>query len=172
MPKQLKRRTFESLLKERVPPACRGTLFIDHGIDLEAFRQLLGMAAKYILPPEHWGFQGDLDYPTILGLQFSKHESIRPFEEAFLARTSSDMQSDSPLNTCLRQLVKYTKGLDGKHVARKVRKKRITQTIKAFRKLLRAYFPADPMTSDQIKTSQGLVYFMLTVKRQFLRKES
>jgi hypothetical protein len=148
------------------PNSCEGFLTGNDGLMTpDRLRQIFGMAIKHILHERDWGYSGELDFRLFRGRSFSAHPYVKPMVSAFRARTAMQMrESKSKLNECLKWLVHYSAGISDTKCSLRVRKKRVSQVAREFRKRLRELDKLDN------NPAQGVTFFAISVKRQFLGK--
>jgi hypothetical protein len=149
------------------PSSCEGFLSGNDGLMTpDRLRQIFGMAIKYILHERNWDYSGEVDFRLFRGKSFGSNTHVKIMTHAFRSRTATQMrEKKSTLNECLKWLVHYSAGLSDTKCSLRIRKKRISQVTREFRKRLRSSNALDS------NPGQGTTFFAVSVKRQFLGKE-
>jgi hypothetical protein len=144
----------------------------DGVVDLDFFRETLGKAAKYVLPPEHFDYTGPIHGRRFMDAQFMDHEAIRPMIEAFKGWNTARAAAEPPFDKCLRELTQFSRGLDDGKLRRALRKKRLERLRHTYLRLLRIRHQAQRLTQKDRELLRGVTYFLLSLKTQFLSKRA
>lgn len=139
---------------------CNG--FLEAIEDPILLRKLFAGAIKFVIHQKHWNYDQNVKLRhSIKGVAFDNHPNILVMQETFKNRGEKKMLEENTTNKCLRSIVKYNRGLQGK-AKKRLRIKRINLLVREFRKRL------DKNTKRDMRNSQGVILFGYSIRDQFI----
>jgi len=150
--------------------ACAGTIVNQDGvIDISLLRRLFGGASKFTLPKQEWSFSGQIILERTLGAaDLAQHDALKPMIRQFCLQDVSYMSSGEELIDCMKELVRFARGLDNPRCKVRRRKARLTRLRKYYFRFLRNRANPNPLPKKMRKDTQGLRLFAGSIKKQFL----